>query len=157
LAIIIFQHFMGIPMLWMMPMILFVMAMGLGMDYDIFLTTRIREEVVKGKSDEEAIVEAVTRTGPIITILGVVMATAFGTMMLSSLGLLQLFGFGLAVVVLIDATIVRIYIVPAIMMLAKKWNWWAPGRLQRVRREDKDKVKSEQVSDENEIEDTKSE
>ena len=149
MAIILFQHFLDIPMLWMMPMILFVMAMGLGMDYDIFLTTRIREEVVKGKSDEEAIVEAVTKTGPIITILGVVMATAFGTMMLSSLGLLQLFGFGLSVVVLIDATIVRIYLVPAIMVLAKKWNWWAPGRLQRV---DIDKIRNEQANNESELE-----
>jgi RND superfamily putative drug exporter len=118
-------------------MILFVIAMGLGMDYDIFLTTRIREEVSKGKSDEKAILTAVERTGGIITACGLIMAGAFGSMMLSSTSLLQEFGFGLFFVILIDAMLVRIYLVPAIMLLLQKWNWYAPGRLQRVRREEK--------------------
>ena len=108
--------------------------MGLGMDYDIFLMTRVKEEVMKGKSDEEAIAHAVEYTGSIITICGVIMAGAFGTMMLSSMGMLQEFGFGLCFAILIDATIVRIYLVPAIMILLKKWNWWAPFGLQKVRR-----------------------
>ncbi len=142
-TMVLFQVLIGIPVLWMMPLILFVIAMGLGMDYDIFLTTRIREEVAKGKTDKEAIVEAVDKTGGIITAAGAVMAGAFGSMMLSSLGMLQEFGFALFFVIIIDAMIVRIYLVPAIMVLLEKWNWWAPGRIQRVRREEKMKKKSE--------------
>jgi len=137
LTMLVFIHLVGAPILWMMPMVLFVVCMGLGMDYDIFLTTRIREEVSKGKSDKEAIVEAVERTGKIITICGLIMAGAFATMMLSSTALLQQFGFALAFAILLDATIVRIYLVPAIMVLLEGYNWWAPGRLQRVRKDEK--------------------
>jgi len=124
-----------------MPMILFIILMGLGMDYDIFLVTRIREEVLKGKTDEDAIVTAVERTGGIITACGIIMAGAFASLMLSTMGLLQEFGFGLSFAIIIDAMLVRIYLVPAIMVLLKKWNWWAPGRLQRVKRDEK-KAKS---------------
>lgn len=137
MTMIIFQVINGVPVLWMMPLILFVVAMGLGMDYDIFLTTRIREEVAKGKTDEQAIMTAVERTGGIITACGLVMAGAFGSMMLSSTALLQEFGFGLSFAILLDAMIVRIYVVPAIMLMLQKWNWYAPGRLQRVRRGEK--------------------
>jgi RND superfamily putative drug exporter len=136
-TMVIFEFVKGVPVLWMMPMILFVIAMGLGMDYDIFLTTRIREEVSRGKSDDKAIMTAVERTGGIITACGLIMGGAFGSMMLSSTALLQEFGFGLAFVILIDTILVRIYLVPAIMLLLQKWNWYAPGRLQRVHREQK--------------------
>jgi RND superfamily putative drug exporter len=137
MTMLIFQYGYGDPVLWMMPLILFVVAMGLGMDYDIFLTTRIREEVLKGKTDAKAITTAVERTGGIITACGLVMAGAFGSMMLSTTVLLREFGFGLAFAILLDAMILRIYLVPAIMLLLEKWNWYAPGRLQRVRREEK--------------------
>jgi RND superfamily putative drug exporter len=137
MTMLIFQFGFGSPVLWMMPLILFVVAMGLGMDYDIFLTTRIREEVLKGKTDEKAIAAAVERTGGIITACGLVMAGAFGSMMLSQTILLREFGFGLAFAILLDAMILRIYLVPAIMLLLQKWNWYAPGRLQRVRRDEK--------------------
>jgi RND superfamily putative drug exporter len=137
MTMLIFQYGYGDPVLWMMPLILFVVAMGLGMDYDIFLTTRIREEVLKGKTDAQAIKTAVERTGGIITACGLVMAGAFGSMMLSTTVLLREFGFGLAFAILLDAMILRIYLVPAIMLLLEKWNWYAPGRLQRVRREEK--------------------
>lgn len=137
MTMLVFQYTFGSPVLWMMPLILFVVAMGLGMDYDIFLTTRIREEVTRGKTDDKAITTAVERTGGIITACGLVMAGAFGSMMLSSTVLLREFGFGLAFAILLDAMILRIYLVPAIMLLLQKWNWYAPGRLQRVRRGEK--------------------
>lgn len=138
LTMVVFQEIMGTPILWLVPLILFVICMGLGMDYDVLLTTRIREEVIKGKSDPEAIVEAVEKTGKVITACGFIMAGAFATMMLSSTAMLQQFGFALAFAILLDATVVRIYLVPAIMVLLEKWNWWAPGRLQRVHREEED-------------------
>jgi RND superfamily putative drug exporter len=137
LTMILFQYYGGVPVLWMLPLLLFVIALGLGMDYDIFLTTRIREEVSNGKTDEQAIMTSVERTGGIITACGVIMAGAFGSMMLSSTSLLREFGFGLAFAILLDALIVRIYLVPAIMLMLQRWNWYAPGRLQRVRRGDK--------------------
>ena len=137
MTMIVFQFASGVPVLWMMPLILFVVAMGLGMDYDIFLTTRIREEVSKGATDEKAITTAVERTGGIITACGLVMGGAFGSMLLSKTSLLQEFGFGLSFAILLDAMIVRIYLVPAIMLMLQKWNWYAPGRLQRVRRDNK--------------------
>ena len=137
MTMILFQYYIGLPVLWMLPLLLFVIALGLGMDYDIFLTTRIREEVSNGKTDEQAITTSVERTGGIITACGVIMAGAFGSMMLSSTSLLREFGFGLAFAILLDAMIVRIYLVPAIMLMLQKWNWYAPGRLQRTRREEK--------------------
>jgi RND superfamily putative drug exporter len=143
ITMLVFIHIVGTPILWMMPMVLFLITMGLGMDYDILLTTRIREEVSKGKTDREAIVEAVERTGKVITICGIIMAGAFATMMLSSTALLQQFGFALAFAILLDATVVRIYLVPAIMVLLEGYNWWAPGRLQRVRTEEKIKRKDQ--------------
>jgi len=140
LSLLLFTFFLAMPVLWIMPLLLFVILMGLGMDYDIFLMTRIKEAVMEGKTDEQAVAIAVERTGSIITICGVIMAGAFGTMMISSNGLLQQFGFGLCFAILLDATIVRIYLVPAIMVLLKKWNWWAPFGLQKVRRDENGKI-----------------
>ncbi|MEM3512909.1 MAG: MMPL family transporter [Thermoplasmata archaeon] len=141
LTMFVFTIVLNQPLLWLMPLILFVVLVGLGLDYDILLTTRIREEVSKGKSDEEAIVTAVERTGGIITICGLIMAGALGSMMLSGMGMLRQFGFALCAGILIDTAIMRIYVVPSMMILLKKWNWWAPGRLQRVRREEKKEAK----------------
>ena len=134
LTILFFQSWKGLDIFFVLPLALFVMAMGLGMDYDIFIITRVREEVAKGKSDRDAITEAMTRTGGIISACGIVMAGAFATLMISPQPFLQQIGFALAFAILLDSTVVRIYLVPAIMVLAGKSNWWAPGPLQRVRR-----------------------
>ena len=137
LTILLFHFWKGLDIIFLLPLALFVMAMGLGMDYDIFIITRVREEVAKGASDPDAITEATTRTGGIISACGIVMAGAFFTLMLSRSPFLQEIGFALAFAILLDSMVVRIYLVPAIMVLAGKYNWWAPGRLQRVRREAK--------------------
>jgi putative drug exporter of the RND superfamily len=134
-TMLVFQLFQGVPILWLLPMILFVVCLGLGMDYDIFITTRIREEVAKGRSTNEAIVHAMDQTGGVITACGIIMAAAFGTLMLSQGALLQQFGFALAFAILLDAMVVRIYLVPAIVSLLGKWNWYAPGRMQRTGKE----------------------
>lgn len=131
---LIFQNWLGIPILWLIPLILFIMLMGLGMDYNIFILTRIREEVHKGKSDEEAIVDAVDWTGGIITALAIIMGCAIGVLMLSSTKMLAEFGFAITFAILLDAMVVRTYIVPASMKLLGKWNWYAPGPLQRERK-----------------------
>jgi len=109
-----------------------VIMLGLGLDYDIFLVTRIREYVVGGAKEDEAIETAVERTGGIITATGLVTAGAFGTMMLSQIPMLQQLGLAFFIVVILDATLTRVYLVPSIMRHMKRLNWWAPGRIRRV-------------------------
>jgi RND superfamily putative drug exporter len=137
LTYLVFGVWLGEPMLFIVPLILFVMLMGIGMDYNVFILTRIREEVHKGKALNRAIIDAVDWTGGIITALALIMAGAFGSLMISSNTMLMMFGFALTVAILLDAMVVRTYIVPAAMSLMGKWAWWAPGRLQREGRHDK--------------------
>lgn len=124
--ILVFQYWMHVSVSWILPIILFCVLMGLGVDYDIFLVSRIREEVFKGKGEEEAIKQAVESTGTIITLCGAVMASAFGSMVLSSMLELKEFGFVLCLAIILDATLMRLVIVPSIMVLMKKYNWWMP-------------------------------
>jgi len=133
----IFSYGLGEPILWIIPLILFIMLMGIGMDYNVFILTRIREEKHKGKSDKDAVVEALDWTGGIITALAIIMGTAFSMMMISSTMMLKEIGFALAFAILLDAMVVRTYIVPAMMTVLGKWAWWAPGPLQRERAEKK--------------------
>ena len=134
---LVFGNWLGKPILWIIPLILFVMLMGIGMDYNVFILTRIREEAQKHNDIKHAVVEAVDWTGGIITALALIMAGAFGSLMISSNAMLQEFGFALLLAVVFDAMIVRTYIVPAAIVLMGKKAWWAPGRLQRVGREEK--------------------
>ncbi len=129
---LLFQKALGVPIFFLVPMILFIAMTGLGIDYDIFLVTRAREEVVKGKSDEDAISEALMHTGGIITACGVVMAGSLGSLMLSTSPMLYVMGFALALSVLFDTFIIRTYLVPAVMLVLKKYNWWAPWKLRKT-------------------------
>ncbi|MEI7826680.1 MAG: MMPL family transporter [Euryarchaeota archaeon] len=126
LTFLLFDRLLGIPVTWIVPIFLFVVCLGLGMDYDILLTTRIRENVMKGKSNDEAITYAVERSGAIITICGFIMAGAFSTLMFSSAPMIQEFGFALGFAILVDALFVRTYVVPAAMHLLGDWNWTGP-------------------------------
>jgi RND superfamily putative drug exporter len=131
-VIYIFHTYIGMELIWILPIMLLVIMLGLGLDYDIFLVTRIREYVVGGAKDDEAIETAVERTGGIITATGLVTAGAFGTMMLSHIPMLQQLGLAFFIVVILDATLTRVYLVPSIMRHMKRLNWWAPGRIRRV-------------------------
>ena len=124
--IIVFQFWMQASITWILPIILFCVLMGLGVDYDIFLVSRIREEVLKGKNEEEAIIQAVESTGTIITLCGAVMASAFASMLLSNMLELKEFGFVLCLAIILDATLMRLVVVPSVMVLMKKYNWWMP-------------------------------
>lgn len=134
----LFGYTLDEPILWIIPLILFIMLMGIGMDYNVFILTRIREEIHKGKSDRDAIVESLDWTGGIITALAIIMGSAFAMMMLSSTMMLKEIGFALAFAIILDAMVVRTYIVPAMMTVLGKWGWWGPGPLQRERRETKE-------------------
>ena len=137
LTAVVFGSWLGKPILFIIPLILFIMLMGLGMDYNVFILTRIREEVHKGKEHKTAVIDAVDWTGGIITALALIMAGAFGSMMLSSNTMLMEFGFCLATGILLDEMFVRTYVVPAVLALIGKWAWWAPGWLQREGRKEK--------------------
>ncbi len=111
---------------WCVPFFMFVLLVALGMDYNIFLMGRVKEEVA-GNGTRAGVARALHRTGGIITSAGIIMAGTFSAMMSSSLlGLVQL-AFAITVGVLLDTFVVRTTLVPAIAVLLDRWNWW-PGR-----------------------------
>ncbi len=129
---LIFGNLLGDGVLWILPIILLVVCLGLGMDYDILLTTRIREyRFDKGMDEDEAIHQAVLHSGSVITLCGLIMGGTFGTLMLSNTVMLQQMGFALCFAILVDALVVRTYIVPAMMHLLGRWNWVGPEFLQQ--------------------------
>ena len=129
---LLFDNVLGVGVLWILPILLIVICLGLGMDYDILLTTRIREyRFAKGMDNDEAIHQAVLHSGSVITLCGLIMGGTFGTLMLSNTVMLQQMGFALCFAILVDALIVRTYIVPAAMHLMGRWNWVGPSFLTR--------------------------
>jgi RND superfamily putative drug exporter len=141
-TLIFFKQVLGSGVLFIIPLILFLLLYGIGMDYNIFILTRIREEAQKGKETHQAVVDAVDRTGGIITALALILAGALGSLLLSSNRLLQGFGFAIGLAVILDAMVVRTYIVPAGMSLLGRRAWWGPRWFRRVRLEKKDEPSS---------------
>ncbi len=113
------------------PMMLFAIVFGLSMDYEVFLLTRVREEYDKTGDNARAVADGLAATGRVITAAAAIMVCVFGSFVLGEQRGIKLFGFGLAFAVLIDATIVRLVLVPSAMELMGKANWWAPGWLVR--------------------------
>jgi len=116
------------------PVLLFAVAFGLSTDYGVFLLGRIKELHDSGLSNEEAVALGLQRTGRIVTFAAALMVIAIGCFVTSSIVFIKQLGFGTAVAVLIDATIVRALLVPALMRLLGDWNWWAPRPLARLHR-----------------------
>ena len=123
---LLFKQFYNYQMIFIIPFFLFVVLLGLGMDYNIFILTRVREEATKGKHLDAAIVSAIEQTGAVITAAAIILAGSLGSLMISSDLLLKEIGFALAYAILIDALVVRTYIVPAVMSKLGKWNWYSP-------------------------------
>ena len=132
-TLLFFNNVLQSGVLFIIPLVLFLLLYGIGMDYNIFILTRIREEAQKGKETRQAVVDAVDRTGGIITALALILAGALGSLVLSSNRLLEGFGFAIALAVVLDAMVVRTYLVPAIMSVLGQRAWWGPNRLRRVR------------------------
>jgi len=143
---IVFGMILGIPVMWIIPIVLLVICLGLGMDYDILLTTRIREGVLKGMTNDEAITNAIQKSGAVITICGLIMSGTFFTLTLSSSPMLQEFGFALGFAILVDALVVRTYIVPAVMHLLGDWNWKGPKFLRRKELAKQEEAESEEIA-----------
>lgn len=110
-----------------LPVVVFCIVFGLSMDYEVFLMTRVRESRNAGLSDHDAIVEALGSTAQVITNAAAIMLVVFAAFTIGDVLLTKLLGFALAVAVLLDATLVRMIVGPALLQLAGKWNWW-PGR-----------------------------
>lgn len=114
------------------PVILFAVLFGLSMDYEVFLLSRMKEEYGRSGCNEEAVAFGLEKTGRIITSAALIMITVFGAFAFTDSIIIKEFGVGLAVSIFLDATIVRIILVPATMKLLGKWNWWLPAWLDRL-------------------------
>jgi uncharacterized membrane protein YdfJ with MMPL/SSD domain len=113
------------------PILMLAILFGLSMDYEVFLLSRIREQYERTGDNTDAVAQGLQRTGQIITnaaLLLVIVVAAFST---SGITFIKLIGVGMGVAIVVDATIVRAMLVPATMRLLGRWNWWAPGPLQR--------------------------
>jgi RND superfamily putative drug exporter len=112
------------------PVLLFCIAFGLSMDYEVFLVARIREFwLASGRTradNDESVVLGIARTGRVITAAALVMSISFAALIAAHVSFMRMFGLGLALAVLADATLVRMVLVPAFMHVMGEWNWWAP-------------------------------
>jgi RND superfamily putative drug exporter len=115
-----------------MPILLFAIAFGLSTDYAVFLLSRIKEARDGGASDSESVALGLERTGRIVTAAAVLFSIAMLAFATSKIVFLKENGIGTALAVLIDASIIRALLVPSLMELLGKWNWWAPAPLRRL-------------------------
>ncbi len=129
---ITFYFALNLPILDFAPLFVVVTMLGVGIDYDIFFLTRIREEVLGGKTDNEAIVTALDKVWVTILGLGLVLATVFASLIITGIPLLQEISLAVAAAIIIDVTVVILFFVPALMGLAQRINWW-PYKLSRNR------------------------
>ena len=115
-----------------MPILMFCIAFGLSMDYEVFLLSRIKEEYDRVGDNDSAVALGLERTGRIITAAAVLLSITFFAFGTSGVSFIKMFGIGLGIAVLMDATVVRAFLVPAFMRLAGDANWWAPAPLRRL-------------------------
>jgi RND superfamily putative drug exporter len=122
----------GAPIEPFLPMMLFAIVFGLSMDYEVFLLSRMKEEYDRTGNNAEAVADGLAVTARVITAAALIMVTVFGSFLLEDDRSVKLFGTGLAVAVFLDATIVRMLLVPATMELLGDRNWWLPQWLDRI-------------------------
>ncbi|ANE82779.1 hypothetical protein A7U43_09595 [Mycobacterium adipatum] len=124
-----------------MPVLLFCIAFGLSMDYEVFLLARIRENWLSLRAtggdtprhlNDEAVALGLARTGRVITAAALVMSISFAALIAAEVSFMRMFGVGLTLAILVDATLVRMVLVPAFMHVLGGWNWWAPKPLVRL-------------------------
>ena len=114
------------------PILMFCILFGLSMDYEVLMLSRIQEEYERTGDNRASVAFGLAQTGKVITGAAAIMVVVFGGFMLADIVIIKSMGFGLALAVLIDATIVRGLLVPATMRLMGRWNWWAPAPIRRV-------------------------
>ncbi|WP_159230652.1 MMPL family transporter [Mycolicibacterium vanbaalenii] len=121
------------------PVLLFCIAFGLSMDYEVFLVSRIREfwlasrmTTQKKEANNTSVALGIARTGRVVTAAALVMSISFAALIASDVSFMRMFGLGLTLAVLADATLVRLILMPAFMHLLGEWNWWAPAWMTRI-------------------------
>jgi putative drug exporter of the RND superfamily len=115
-----------------LPMMLFAIVFGLSMDYEVFLLSRIREEYTRSRRNDIAVADGLAATARVITAAAAIMVTLFFSFALGDQREIKLFGIGLAMAILLDATVVRMVVVPSLMELMGNANWWFPKRLDQI-------------------------
>ncbi|HEY8745483.1 MAG TPA: MMPL family transporter, partial [Chloroflexota bacterium] len=127
-------HFIAAPLDPTLPVLLFCIMFGLAMDYEVFLVTRIQEEYRRTGNNREAVAWGLERSGRLVTGAAAIMLAVFLAFALAQIIIIKAIGLGLAIAVLIDATLIRALVVPAMMRLLGNLNWWAPQPLARFQR-----------------------
>jgi RND superfamily putative drug exporter len=122
----------SIPIMPLAPMLMFAILFGLSMDYEVFLLSRVREQFRKHGDAHRAVVEGVGATGRVITSAALIMIAVFGSFVLGGDPTTKVFGIGLGVAVLLDVTLIRMVLVPAVMSILGARAWWLPTRLDRL-------------------------
>ncbi|MGB8405216.1 MAG: MMPL family transporter, partial [Mycobacterium sp.] len=115
-----------------MPVLVFCIAFGLSMDYEVFLVARIREFWLETGDNDESVALGLARTGRVVTAAALVMSISFGALIAAQVSFMRMFGLGLTLAILVDATLVRMVLVPAFMHLLGRWSWWSPAPLARL-------------------------
>jgi RND superfamily putative drug exporter len=121
-----------VPIAPFMPVMMFAILFGLSMDYEVFLISRIREEYLKDGDTRRAVADGLARTARVITAAAAIMVVVFLAFVTAPDVFLKLFGIGLASAIFLDATVVRMVLVPAVMQLLGRRNWWIPEWLERI-------------------------
>jgi RND superfamily putative drug exporter len=115
-----------------MPILMFCVAFGLSMDYEVFLLSRIKETYDASRDNRQAVAIGLERTGRLVTAAAALIAVVWLTFVTSGVTFIKMLGLGMALAVIVDATLVRGVLVPAFMRLAGHWNWWSPAPLRRL-------------------------
>jgi putative drug exporter of the RND superfamily len=144
LMVLIWQQGHGSNLIWgvpathsireFVPILVFAFLFGLSMDYEVFVLARMREEYDRTGSTDEAVVNALARTGRLVTSAAVILCISFASVTLTSNVDIKVLAFGLAAGILLDATVIRSLLVPALVSLMGRWNWWMPETLGRILR-----------------------
>jgi RND superfamily putative drug exporter len=144
LMVLVWQQGHGSSLIWgvpathsireFVPILVFAFLFGLSMDYEVFVLSRMREEYDSTHSTEQAVVNALSRTGRLVTSAAIILCISFASITLTPSVDIRVLAFGLAAGILLDATVIRSLLVPALVALFGRWNWWMPASLERVLR-----------------------
>ncbi|HSP27975.1 MAG TPA: MMPL family transporter, partial [Ilumatobacteraceae bacterium] len=121
-----------VPIVSFIPMFMFAVLFGLSMDYEVFLLSRVREDYLATGDSDASVISGIASTARVITSAALIMICVFAGFVLGDDPVIKMMGLGLAVAIFVDATIVRIVLVPATMKLMGDANWWLPGWLDRI-------------------------
>ncbi len=122
----------SVPIVSYVPLFMFAILFGLSMDYEVFLVSQIEEHVHEGQDNRTSVVSGLVTSARVITAAAMIMVFVFGSFVLNGNPTIKQFGIGLAVAVILDATVVRCLLVPALMTLMGKWNWYMPKWMEKV-------------------------